>query len=230
MGVNDQLWRTQVKKRHPENPNLQYHHQDSFKGLPVMSEYLPMISNYLETLHSVIECALQEYTRVFIFRVEPVIPWEINDRMTAEDHKRVISKFLASFREIIDQDYQRRRRHKWIAATKVRYVWCREMFRSGRPHYHFMFILNQEAFNTVGNIASGRENLAARISRAWHSALGLTWDRNKPLIHLPKNSQYWISRNDRAGLHEAFRRLSYLCKSATKRYGDGMRSFGASRS
>lgn len=195
-----------------------------------MSKHLPMISNYLETLHSVVESALQEYKRIFIFRVEPVIPREINDQMTVEGHKRVISKFLASFREIIERDYEQKRKSKWVPATRVRYVWCREVFKNGKPHYHFIFILNQEAFNTVGNISSGRENLAMRISRAWHDALDLTWDRNRPLIHLPKKSQYQISRKDRASLHEAFHRVSYICKSATKRYGDGMRSFGASRS
>ncbi|WP_420538107.1 YagK/YfjJ domain-containing protein [Marinobacter vinifirmus] len=94
----------------------------------------------------------------------------------------------------------------------------------------FSGLRNRDVYHQIGSPCSPQENLATRISRAWHSALGLEWNRNCPLIHIPDQPQYWVDRDDVPSLHRAFRRGSYLCKSDSKHYGDGMRSFGASRS
>lgn len=219
-----------MQKRHPENPNLHYHYVDSFKGLPVQPNHLPMVTEYLETLRSVLEHALNEYRRILVVRIEPMIPTEINAEMTAEGHKKLIRKFIASLKAIIKHDYERKRQLGWVPETKVRYIWCRERFQDGKPHYHFLFVLNREVYHQIGSPCSPHENLATRISRAWHSALGLEWHRNNPLIHIPDQPQYWVDRNNAQSLHRAFHRASYMCKSYSKRYGDRMRSFGASRS
>lgn len=219
-----------MRARHPENPNLHLHYLDSLNELPVMSECSPMVKEYLDRLYSAFQHALADYKRIFVFRVDPVLPTEVNERMTAEDHKNLVEDFLKSFQSIIKCDYQRKRKFGWVPETKVRHAWCRETYQDGKLHYHFVFILNQAAYNTVGNPCSPHENVANRISRAWHSALGLEWDQSRPLIHLPANSQYWINGHNGEGLPEAFYRCSYLCKSKSKRYGDGMRSFGSSRS
>lgn len=219
-----------MRARHPENPNLHCHYVEEFKTLPVLPGNFPMVTEYLETLHSVFERALNDYRRILVVRVDPKIPSEINARMTSEDHQRLIDRFLRSFKSIIKSDHQRRNRGGWAPHTKVRYVWCREFYQEGKPHYHFLFILNRDVYHQIGSPCSPQENLATRISRAWYSALGLEWNQNCPLIHIPDQPQYWVDRDDVHSLHRAFRRGSYLCKSESKHYGDGMRSFGASRS
>ncbi|NQZ08368.1 MAG: inovirus-type Gp2 protein [Algicola sp.] len=32
--------------------------------------------------------------------------------------------------------------------TKVRYVWCREIHESKQYHFHFLLMLNNDAYNT----------------------------------------------------------------------------------
>ncbi len=145
------------------------------------------------------------------------------------DHNWLLGKFIASFKAIIKHDRERKRRSGWVPDTRVRYVWCREVGDNGKPHYHFFFILNRDAYHLIGEACSPNENLFNRISRAWYSGLGMEWNPQEPWIHVPENPIYWIDRDDAESFHKAFYRASYLCKADTKQYGQGMRAFCTSR-
>ncbi|PFG51962.1 uncharacterized protein DUF3296 [Marinobacter sp. LV10R520-4] len=219
-----------MPKRHPSNPNLHLHSLNSFCGMPVLAESLPMVTEYLEALHATLLNAMNHYPRVSAIRFDPVIPTAISDGMTVENHKELIKRFIASLRAIIKHDRETKRQSGWAPDSEVRYVWCREVGANGKPHYHFLLILNRDAYHTIGKACSPNENLFNRISRAWNSGLNQEWNRAQPWIHVPENPMYWIDRSDENGLHRAFHRASYMCKAATKHYGHGMRAFGTSRS
>jgi hypothetical protein len=72
------------------------------------------------------------------------------------------------------------------------------------------------------------------MEEAWASALGLPDDQVDGLVEIPRNAEYRLNRYLRAGdedvLPGLFYRASYLCKSATKLYGDNHHCFGCSRS
>lgn len=217
-------------KRHPSNPNLHLHAFDSFCGMPVQTGYLPMVTEYLGALHATLRDAMRDYPRVLAVRVDPVIPTVVSDRMTVEDHKELIRRFIASLRAVIKHDRECKRQSGWAPDTKVRYVWCREVGLNDKPHYHFFLIFNRDVYHTIGKLCSPNENLFNRITRAWHSALGLEWNREQPSAYVPWNAVYSIYRKDERSLHDAFHRASYMCKADTKQYGNGMRAFGTSRS
>lgn len=189
-----------------------------------------MIPEYLEALDMTLQKAQADYPRLLAIRVDPIIPTEISDKMTVEDHKWLIKRFIAALKAIIKHDLERRRRSNWAPDTKVRYVWCREVGINGKPHYHFFLIFNRDAYHTIGKACSLNENLFNRISRAWYSALGVEWNPQEPWIHVPENPMYWIDRDDAESFQRAFYRASYLCKADTKHYGLGLRAFGTSRS
>lgn len=75
--------------------------------------------------------------------------------------------------------------------------------------------------------------MITRMQEAWASALKCEFEQVKGLVEIPKNAEYRVDRNVRPGnvdqLPELFYRASYLCKAATKRYGDGAHGFGYSR-
>lgn len=71
---------------------------------------------------------------------------------------------------------QARRRSKYAHDTQVRYVWVRKIGERGRPHYHLVILLNQDAFYSVGKITSGNDNIFHRLHEAWASALRLPLD------------------------------------------------------
>ncbi|MGJ7462330.1 inovirus Gp2 family protein [Halomonas sp. MA07-2] len=215
--------------RHPTNPNLHLSHYTSFNGLEVQQESLPMVSEYLQALQVTLERAINDYPRVLAFRVDPVIPTAISDSMTPQEHQRLIRRFIASFKAIINHDLERKRRSGWVPGTRVRYVWCREVGTNGKPHYHFFFIINRDAYHMIGKACSPNENLVNRISRAWYSALGVAWNPQEPWIHVPQKPVYWIDKGDAESFQQAFYRASYLCKADTKQYGLGMRVFDKSR-
>jgi len=196
--------------------------------MEVQEKYLPMVSEYLHALNDTLLKATGEYPRVMAFRVDPVIPTAISDRMTPEDHKCLIRKFIASFKAMIKHDRARKRLDGWVPDTRVRHVWCREVGTNGKPHYHFLMILNRDAYHLPGKVCSPNDNLYNRVSRAWWSALGEAWNPQEPRIHVPDNAVYWIDRGDPESFQRAFYRASYLCKADTKLYGLGLRAFGTS--
>ncbi|WP_171051174.1 inovirus Gp2 family protein [Halomonas sp. ATBC28] len=212
------------------NANLNFAYTPMFNGLSTQEKYLPMASEYLQALYDTVHKALNEYPRVLAFRVDPVIPTEISERLTIEDHKRLIKRFIASLKAIIKHDRERKRQNGWVPDTKVRYVWSREIGSNGKPHYHFFFLFNRDAYHMLGRACSPNENLISRVSRAWYSALGIVWNPQDPWVHVPANPFYWIDRGDANSFQEAFYRASYLCKAETKQYGLGVRTFGTSRS
>ena len=69
-----------------------------------------------------------------------------------------------------------------------------------------------------------------RLVEAWASALGLSVEAVTGLVEIPSNPTYYLNRGESEELAEFFYRASYLCKSATKVFGDGSHGFGCSRS
>ena len=93
--------------------------------------------------------------------------------------------------------------------------------------------MNRDAYYTIGRLGSDRVNMISRIEESWAHALGLHVDQVRGLVHIPKDAEYLIDRVKRRGkgdeLTDLFYRASYICKVATKSYGDRQRGFGSSR-
>lgn len=219
--------------RHPSNSNLSLHRGESFEGLPVMIDKGPFIREYLADLKHTIELAMAEYPRVLAFRVDLRLPQGI-DLPGYASTNLVISRFFESFtRKICYHQDKVRERDGYARGCKVRYVWTREIGQEGKPHYHLLILLNRDAYYTVGRLGSERVNMISRIEASWASALGLSASQIRGLVHIPERAEYRIDREVRRGdvgkLPEMFYRASYLCKVATKAYGDRQRGFGTSK-
>ncbi|MDT4842474.1 Inovirus Gp2 [compost metagenome] len=218
--------------RHPDNPNLHLHYGDTFEGFPIQSEVAPFIRECLSDLKRTIDLALAEYPRVLAFRVDLRLPQGIELPDFAYTNQ-VISRFFESFTKKIQYHQGRVAERSYSRGCKVRYVWSREIGQGGRQHYHLLILLNRDAYYTIGRLGSDRVNMISRIDESWAGALGLPVDLVTGLVHIPKNAEYLIDRVKRQGkgdeLDDLFYRASYLCKTATKSYGDRQRGFGASR-
>ncbi|MEP9320348.1 inovirus Gp2 family protein [Pseudomonas sp. LABIM340] len=215
--------------RHPSNTNLRLHSVSTFQGLPVMAEKGPFIEQYLSRLHNTIERSLRQYARVFALRVDLRLPLGVELPDYAYTNE-IISRFLESFKAKIEHDRRRARtRYRYAHDSRVRYVWAREESRGERPHYHLLILLNGDAYFTVGKKTSSEQNIFHRLQEAWASALGLAVEEVSGLVEIPRAAGYLVSRVDEGELANLFHRASYLCKAATKSYGDGQHGFGCSR-
>lgn len=227
--------------RHPDNSNLSLHYDGTFEGLPVMIEKGPFIQEYLSALKRTVELAMVEYPRVLAFRVDLRLPQDIELPDYAYTNQ-VISRFFESFTKKIQYHQKRVGERCYARGCKVRYVWSREVPQGGRPHYHVLILLNRDAYYTVGRLHSEKVNMIDRLQEAWASALGLPVWLVEESVHIPDNSTYRIDLrprerkvkgSDRKVLVDElpllFHRASYLCKVATKSYGDRQRGFDTSR-
>ncbi|WP_244185521.1 inovirus Gp2 family protein [Ectopseudomonas oleovorans] len=207
------------------------HYDDTFEGFHLMSEKGPFIREHLSDLKHTIELTLAEYPRVLAFRVDLRLPQGVELPDYAYTNQ-VISRFFESFTKKIKYHQERVAEHGYSRGCKVRYVWSREIGQGGRQHYHLLILLNRDAYYTLGRLGSERVNMISRIQTSWAGALGLPADQVRGLVHIPKDAEYRIDREVRRDgndeLPALFYRASYLCKTATKSYGDRQRSFDSS--
>lgn len=215
--------------RHPSNSNLKLHYEDTYLGLPIQADKGPFVVEYLGKLHQTISRAVGQYRRVFAFRFDLRLPSDMDSGGLTYENE-VIDRFIESFKAKIRHNRQMAfRENKYAHDSAVRYVWTREVGQQGRPHYHVAILLNYDAFCSLGKFSYGRENMFNRLTDAWASALGRSSDNVVGLVEIPKNPYFHIHRDDIESIAEFFYRASYLCKSATKAFGNGGHGFGASR-
>jgi len=216
-------------KRHPHNSNLHLHSENSFHHTPVYTNRGPNIEQYLERLELVINTTLQDYSRVFAFRVDlHCPPWYIHQN---ENHANAaLERFFASLKAQIEHNrFQALQNNPQAHCTKVRFVWAREFGLDGSHHFHVLILLNYDAFNCLGDFTLGRSNLYNRVVKAWSSALRGSASEVVTLVHFPENPMYWLYRGNTTSYQALFYRASYLCKADTKQYPDQGHAFGYSR-
>jgi hypothetical protein len=92
-----------------------------------------------------------------------------------------------------------------------------------------MFLLNRDAYRSLGDYLSGNSNLMHRIVEAWASALGIEAFAARGLVYIPDNAVYHVDADNPDSIADCFRRASYLCKVRSKDFHDGSHSFGNSR-
>lgn len=208
--------------------NHHLHYDGVYNSMPVMNGNYHMVDEYLAALNAVMASALNQYRKVFAFRFDLRLHEGVD---ASHDHfsNSVVSRFVDSLKAKIRYNRESAAKSGGSHGTKVRYFWVREVGASERVHYHFVVLLNGDAFNCLGSYQASSGNMANRIFEAWASAQGLANANAKPLVHFPENPSYILLRDDPKSIDAFFRRASYLCKAMTKQYGFGHHGYGASR-
>ncbi len=216
--------------RHPDNTNLHIYTADTFQGFPLMVDKGPFIREYLSRFYETLDLALEQYPRVFAFRIDLRLPVGIHLPEYAYTNE-VVERFIESFKAKIKHNRRMARvLNKYAHDSRVRYFWVREQGqRRGRPHHHLVILLNYDAFSSLGYYRSCQENVFTRLEEAWASALGLPVREVEGLVEAPRKPFYRLDRGCWKGQAALFKRASYLCKVATKVFGDGSHGCGASR-
>ncbi|HSD39045.1 MAG TPA: inovirus Gp2 family protein [Rhodocyclaceae bacterium] len=186
-----------------------------------------MVVDYLNRAFDVLEYSLRCYRRVFAFRMDLRLPAQ--PYLDIPNTGQILNRFIASFKAKVEHSrYQAAKENAYAHQTEVLSIWCKEWSSNGAPHFHFVMLLNNDAFCTLGKFELGRDNLYNRLIEAWASALGLTAEDTRGLVQFPENGTYLLSRESPEVYRDLCYRVSYLCKVETKRYGDRSHNFGAS--
>lgn len=216
-------------KRLKANPSLHLHHEDQFEGLEVYTDRGPLIREFLDQLYDTTYRALKLYPRVFAARFDLRFP-QIDPISRDYDSNKFISTFFETLKRLIKRDRELSGLERRVHQTDVRYVWAREVGRSGKPHYHCVLLLNNDAYFKLGSPRPDHANLYGLLERAWALTLRLEPDEAFGLVYKPERAEYRLSVGDHADemeLEAFFYRASYLCKVHTKVFG-GLHCFGCS--
>ena len=216
-------------KRHSQNTNLQLHYERTYQGLPVQTKHGSLIVEYLDLLYLTVQRSLNEHPRTFAFRADLRFPEKLGAAAFIASNI-MMERFFASFKaKILHNRARAKRKNQHSHDTAVRYVWAREIGNGGRPHFHLVIFLNNDAFFSVGLFESQRKNIFQRLQEAWASALRMNINQVLGLVEIPNNPCYYVRLENQESIEQLFYRASYLCKSATKTYGNGCHGFGCSR-
>ncbi|MFW2132537.1 YagK/YfjJ domain-containing protein [Ectothiorhodospira haloalkaliphila] len=219
--------------RHPDCTKLILHYDCEYQGYPVLRPGEgPLIAQYLDSSLQTIHKAFMDYGRLFAFRVDLRYPANMNHQPMHDDN-RVLKNFFGYF------SYELQRLNTKYR-SKVRYIWAREKNHSHLPHYHLMFLLNYDAFNSLGSAEQSPgggyfgDNMYHRLVRSWAKAIDWPLEQMGGLVHIcqsPDTGQWsqCVIRGDAQGMNELVRTASYLCKAHTKYFGQRSHNFGASR-
>jgi hypothetical protein len=212
-------------KRLPVNTNIRLHTDNEYMGLPVLKTVGPLSEPYLLRIQKTISRALDEHPRTFAIRFDLTVPLWMGTIDTA-----LITRFLASLEAQIDAELKRRgKKDNRQYRCTLRYIWAREQHLSHHWHYHCVIFLNKDAYHTLGDITAEEGNMAARIKKAWASALGVDMNNVRGLVEFC--AVYYLDRNDpwnEMNLWPLFEACSYLAKVGTKQYGDRSKNFSSS--
>lgn len=106
----------------PSNRNQTLHYEGAFKGLRVLTDHGPFVTEYLDALYRVQQQALKAHRRVCAFRFDlrfPVSMEAKDDNIT----NTLMTRFIESLKAKIRHDRQRaKERRSYAHDTDVRYV------------------------------------------------------------------------------------------------------------
>lgn len=224
-------------KTYPENRNLNLYDESSWRGLSLQSNYAPFFLNYLESMLEVLRNAVTVMRRLLVIRFDLHLP--NNDY----DSESLVSRFTASLKSQLEANYKKRLKENQKAHySPLAYIWTREEGLNNKSHYHFVVLLNLDAYATLGTIPRldtinpqqfNGDNMACRIIKAWASALNINAVYVYTLVHFPQNCTYKVGylrgELDTKNFEDMFYRLSYLAKAQTKVFGNHVRNFGTSQ-
>mgnify|MGYP001545930723 CR=1 FL=1 len=216
-------------KRNPLNTNQQLHNESDFLGSPVIVDHGYLITNHLQRMHDCLCRSLECHSRICLMRFDLYVPAHVSTTVLCSNV--VITKFIASLRAKLEHAHSlsRNEGHR-VHDAYMRHMWCREVSGNGRLHYHVALTLNYAAYAFMGQFNLESRNMYTRIHEAWACALGMHVSDVPGYVHIPVNPTHQIVRGDEASFNDAFYRVSYFSKMETKEYGQGIHTFGCSRS
>ncbi|MFL1553672.1 inovirus-type Gp2 protein, partial [Pseudomonas sp. D47] len=132
--------------------------------------------------------ALSDHREVFAVRFDPRFP----DDASPDSGNAVISRFV----DFLTFRIQSARKRSERLNGTAHWCWVREVGRQGRAHYHFVLLLNRDAYHRLGRFQSERENLYSRIQAAWASALRIRFEEADGLVNIPANGTFHLSQDD----------------------------------
>ena len=215
------------------NTNLSLFTSNQYKGNPVYTKRGALVESYLEGCAATLARALTAYPKTCAIRIDLRFP--INAVKTDE---AAISRFIASLKAQIKADQLSSIKNikiQRVHPCDLRFVWTREKNTALYHHYHVLLLLNGHAYNCLGDYSATEGNMAARIKKAWASAIGVPLAELGGGIFFTENPTYVLNANDpdlifKEAYQSLFFRVSYFAKVATKQYGQKIRHFGCSRS
>ena len=158
--------------------------------LPINNQPNPCYIELLEKVKEQIDAMLSYHNKVFIYRLDI--------RVTEyTDDNEVITKFIKSYKKWLMKEYN---------FNRVAFVWCREVERSKKQHYHLAFMLDGNKVQTTHKVIKRAEYIA--------NLRNLSVFRPEKSYYMLKNSD--IKNGDFSEYKKAFYRISYFAKSRGK--------------
>lgn len=213
------------------NTNLTYTRKWRYRGLQVLHERGPLITQYLDDILETMNKALDEFPEIVVYRFELRFPHWIDTNDIGELSPDLITKFWASLVSQLKACVERLNRNGCNTPfSKLRNIWCKELPRMDwAQHYHCALVIDSSLFDLLCQVLQ-EGVFELLVKEAWARVIKVPVYEAPQAVWIPENNIYYVSKGDPNSYVDAFHRLSYLAKSSTKNYDDGSQWFGSTRS
>lgn len=201
------------------------------------SKFGPLNADYMKRITDVTNFATKAHARTSVFTFVLRLPEhrDTGDSIACAPDLSpgLMERFIGALRaRLTAHEKRRKRKDQQVCPTNLRYLWVREVGKSGKSHYHAAIFVNKDTFNGLGDYSKEDHNLGSYICEAWLSALGLSkFPEYRTLVSF-NNTPHYLERLrvDRYGqqILNLRNHLEYFAKERTKVYTKEERSFGGS--
>ncbi|EHH2421248.1 inovirus Gp2 family protein [Vibrio parahaemolyticus] len=208
--------------------------QTKFKGINLITREKELIESRVSKIYEVLTHAIECFPRTFAFRVDLRFPHSYK----FDESFPYMTKFFASLESQITEELKRRKKRQVsVSQENMRYIWCKEIDKSEKPHYHLVILLNKDNFKSLGDfkrviIAERKcKHLYQMLLCAWSRVLGISLEDAHKSVYIPDNAAYQVRSSlgeDISMNHDfvsLFNRCIYLSKARTQAKGFS-RTFG----
>ena len=178
-----------------DNTNLALPDGATYLNSPVQKNSGLFNTEYQHRRRQALAEALEQYPLVYAIRCVLYFPaGQRKNHFMSDDE--IVAHFVESFNGQLLWDLSRaRRRNLYRQECYVRFA-CTKDERFDRTAFDVTILLNHSAVFELGDLMTERSNIFKRLTGAWANAVGLPVTSVSGLVHVPRNPDHHISRDD----------------------------------
>ena len=192
-----------------DNTNLALPDGATYLNSPGQKNSGQFNTEYQHRRHQALAEALEQYPLVYAIRCVLYFPAEQRENHFMSDDD-IITHFVESFKAQLLWDlFRALRRNLYRQECCVRFACAREE-QIDQTAFDVTILLNHSAFFAFGDFITERNNMFKRLTGAWADAVGLPVTSANGLIHIPKNPDYHIRRDDAESIADFIKSISHV--------------------
>jgi len=193
----------------PDNTNLTLPEGDTYLDSPGQKNNGPFNTEYQSQRREALAETLEQYPLVYAIRCVLYFPARQRKNHFMSDDE-IVAHFVESFNGQLTWDLSRVLRRDLYRQECRFWFACAMEEQLDRTAFDVTILLNHTAIFELGDFMTERNNIFKRITGTWANTIGLPVTSGNALIHVPKNPDHHIRRDDAESIADFIKSISHI--------------------